>query len=105
MEKNLRESLLLESYKEMLTKKQSDILHLYIDCDVSLSEIADSLGSTRQAVYDVVKTAINQLEILESKLKKVENAELVRQSLALLDSCEGANVNKVKRNLEKILKN
>lgn len=105
MEKNLRESLLLESYKELLTKKQREIMRLYIDCDVSLSEIADSLGSTRQAVYDVVKTAINQLEVFESKLKKVENAELVRQSLALLDSCNGANVAKVKNNLEKILKN
>ena len=105
MEKNIRESLLLESYKELLTEKQREIMRLYVDCDVSLTEIADSIGSTRQAVYDVVKTAISQLEMFEGKLKKVENAVLVRQSLELLNSCRGANVTKVKANLEKILKN
>lgn len=105
MEKNIRESLLLESYKELLTEKQREIMRLYVDCDVSLSEIADSIGSSRQAVYDVVKTAVAQLESYERRLKKVESAALVRQSLDLLDSCSGANISKVKKNLEKILKN
>ena len=50
MEKNVKISLLLEIYGKLLTDRQSDIADLYYNQNLSLSEIADEIDITRQAV-------------------------------------------------------
>lgn len=52
MAKNLEVSFLLDFYGEMLTQKQHDFLVYYYDEDLSLSEIAENEGITRQGVRD-----------------------------------------------------
>ena len=48
MAKNLEIALLFDFYGDMLTDKQRDVVELYYDNDLSLSEIAENEGITRQ---------------------------------------------------------
>ena len=61
-------SYLLDFYGELLTQKQHDFLVYYYDEDLSLSEIAENEGITRQGVRDAIKRAESQLFDMESKL-------------------------------------
>ena len=68
---NLDISLLLDFYGEMLTFRQREMLELYYDDDLSLSEISEHAGITRQGVRDAVKRAEAQLFELEDKIGMV----------------------------------
>lgn len=52
----------------MLTKKQYNILNDYYNNDLSLTEIAENEGITRQAVNDNIKKGEQKLYTIESKL-------------------------------------
>ena len=69
MEKNVKISILLEIYGKLLTKKQYDVLNDYYNQDLGLSEIAENLKITRQAVRDNIQKAENNLYDFESKLR------------------------------------
>jgi predicted DNA-binding protein YlxM (UPF0122 family) len=66
--KNLHVTVLLDFYGEMLTQKQREVVELYYNEDLSLAEIAEHSGITRQGVRDSIKRAENQLLDCESKL-------------------------------------
>ena len=68
MAKNLEISLLFDFYGDMLTEKQRDVVELYYNDDLSLSEIAENEGITRQGVRDSIKRAEAQLREYEEKL-------------------------------------
>ncbi len=61
-------SLLLDYYESVLSKKQFDALDMYYNKDMSLSEIGESLGITRQGVYEILKRGEEKLFDLEEKL-------------------------------------
>lgn len=61
-------SVLLEFYGELLTDRQREILSYSIDDDLSLSEIAELTGITRQGVRDAIGKAESQLFFYEEKL-------------------------------------
>ena len=71
MAKNLDIIMLLDVYGDMLTVKQREFLDYYYNDDLSLSEIADNVGITRQGVRDSIKRAEAQLEEMEEKLALV----------------------------------
>ena len=54
MDKNVKIGMLLDIYGELLTDKQKDILDLYYNNNLSLAEIAEEVGITRQAVRDSI---------------------------------------------------
>ena len=60
--------LLFDYYGQFLTAKQRDVMHLYFENDYSLSEIAQVLGVSRQAVHDMIKKARKSLEECEERL-------------------------------------
>ena len=55
MEKDFEYVELFEIYKDLLTDKQRELFSSYYLLDLSLSEIADVEGGSRQSVYDAVK--------------------------------------------------
>lgn len=67
-EKNMNISFLLDFYGDVLDGKPRMILDLYYNEDLSLAEIAESEGMTRQGVRHVVKKAEQELLDLENKL-------------------------------------
>lgn len=71
-EKIVKISILYDYYGELLNDKQSSIIELYYNQDLSLSEISEIIGISRQGIYDVLKRAENKLYKYESKLKLVE---------------------------------
>lgn len=68
MAKNLEISFLLDFYGDMLTEKQREVIEYYYNDDLSLSEIADNEGITRQGVRDSIKRAETQLLEMEERL-------------------------------------
>jgi predicted DNA-binding protein YlxM (UPF0122 family) len=69
VDKDLEQCLLFDFYDELLTEKQRRIFRLYYHEDLSLGEIAELVGISRQGVYDILKRAKTQLVELEGKLK------------------------------------
>lgn len=83
-EQRMRLSKLFAMYGGLLTEKQFQCLSFYFDDDLSLSEIADEMEVSRQAVYDLLKRVEQTLEKYESKLgllDKKEEQELKLQSV------------------------
>ena len=68
MAKNLQIGYLLDIYGQLLTEKQRDAVELYYNEDLSLSEISEHLGITRQGVRDSIKRAENLLLDCEEKM-------------------------------------
>jgi predicted DNA-binding protein YlxM (UPF0122 family) len=86
--------LLKDFYGPLLTEKQQNVLNLHYENDLCLSEIADDMNSSRQAVYDMVKKAESQLEQYEQKLGLVDRFQLMRKHLEELSALlEGTEVN------------
>ena len=67
MAKNLDVIILFDIYGEMLTQKQQDFICYYYNDDLSLSEIAENEGITRQGAHDQIKRAEAKLLEWEEK--------------------------------------
>ena len=59
---------LLDFYGPLLTEHRREVLRLYCEEDLSLAEIAEQLGITRQGAGDALNKARNQLSDYEQKL-------------------------------------
>ncbi len=68
LEDATRINLLYDFYGNLLTKKQREYLELYYQHDLSLAEIADESGISRQGVHDLLKRAVRTLEQTEGCL-------------------------------------
>ena len=66
--KNLKISYLLDFYGNLFSDKQREILEMYYQEDMSLSEISESVGITRQGVYDNIKRCEKEIVSMETKL-------------------------------------
>lgn len=72
MEKIFEKNLLYDFYGELLTKHQQNIYEDAVYNDMSLSEIAEEQGISRQGVHDLIKRCDKILQDYESKLHLVE---------------------------------
>lgn len=88
MEKNVKLSILCQLYGKLLTKKQYEFLNDYYNNDLSLSEIAENNGITRQAVRDNIKKGEKKLFKYEEKLlfmkRTLNNEKKIQKVLAEL---------------------
>lgn len=88
-DKDLRISGLLDIYGEMLTDKQRDVIDLYYNQDLSLAEIAEHEGITRQGVRDNIKRGEVFLLEMEEKLHFYQKfLRLVSLSDTVRELCE-----------------
>jgi len=72
MDNVLRNTLLYDFYGDLLTEKQRDIYHMYFCEDMSLAEIGDRCGISRQAVNFSLKQTQKNFDAFEGVLKLVE---------------------------------
>lgn len=82
--KDMQISLLLDFYGDILSERKREMTGLYYNDDLSLSEIAEITGISRQGVRDAVKKSEAELLSLESKLGLAGRYEELRGSLARL---------------------
>lgn len=89
MAKNLDMIMLLDFYGEMLTQKQRDFVSYYYNDDLSLAEIAENAGITRQGVRDAIKRAESQLVEMEERVGFVARFEQVKAGLSEISKKAG----------------
>lgn len=65
-------SVLYDFYNTLLTEKQRDAIDLYYNDDLTMAEIADNLGISKQAVSNLIKAANNKLQTFEQDLRLAE---------------------------------
>ena len=82
-----RMTMLYDFYGELLTDRQKEFFDLYYNEDLSLSEIAENNGITRQGVRDVIVRAENTMQEVEDKTGIIRRFQSQRP---LLDSIETA---------------
>ena len=83
--KNLEISYLLDFYGDVLTEKQRDVMEQYYNDDLSLSEIADNFGITRQGVRDVIVRAEGIMQEVEDKTGLIRRFEQMRGHLKAIE--------------------
>ncbi len=76
-----RQSLLYDFYGELLTQRQKEVMELYNEENLSLAEIAEEFGISRQGVHDALHKAQKALEEYERKLGLVERFSATREAI------------------------
>lgn len=82
MEKKLEVSLLLDFYGQLLSDSGREMTNLYYNDDLSLAEIAEQCGITRQGVRDKIKRCEKQLFGYEEKLGLLARFQQLELGLA-----------------------
>lgn len=91
MERIVERNLLYDFYGELLTEHQRNIYEDAVFGDLSLSELAEDYGITRQGVHDLIKRCDKLLQTYEEKL------HLVEKFLQIKD--KATNINSLAENL------
>ena len=98
VDKNIKMSILCQIYGKLLTEKQYQVLDDYYNNDLSLSEIAENLNITRQAVRDNIKKGENKLFEYEEKLdvmkKTIDQEEKIAIILSEINKIESKSSDK-----------
>ncbi len=79
MEKIVEQAMLYDFYGELLNDHQKAIFEEYVLDNLSLSEIAEKQGISRQGVHDMIKRTDKALNEYESKLHLVRKFLAVRE--------------------------
>ena len=81
-DKTLQMTLLFDFFGDILTEKQREYFDLYYNEDLSLSEIAENVGITRQGVRDIILRAENILVDTERKTGIVRRFEEMQAAIS-----------------------
>lgn len=84
MPKDLKTVEYYDMYGSLLTEKQREAMEMYYYSDLSLTEIAEETGVTRQAAFNTIKNSEARLYELESSMKLIEKRKRVEVLLAYL---------------------
>jgi predicted DNA-binding protein YlxM (UPF0122 family) len=99
-EKNLRLVLLFDTYGALLTDEQKNMFDLYYNEDLSLAEIAESNGLSRQGVRYAIKHAEEALLNYEEKLGFSKKISVMHEKLSLaediISSLKSGQTNEIK---------
>ena len=91
-EEHLYRSMLLDYYGDLLTARQRECYDLHYNEDLSLSEIAEQFGISRQGAWDNIRRASDTMENLEEKTglihRRQETDCRLQRVFALLDRLE-----------------
>ena len=100
MDKIYERGLLFDFYGELLTEHQQKIYSEAVFNDMSLSELSEEEGISRQGIHDLIKRVDKQLEGYENKLKLVEKFKDIKKDVVkaqkLIDECKDIEADKAK---------
>ena len=81
-----RMTMLFDFYGELLTERQKEFFDLYYNEDLSLAEIAENAGISRQGVRDVIVRAEAAMQEVEDKTGIIKRFEAQRPHLEAIES-------------------
>ena len=84
-EKNMRLAFLLDFYSELLDEHTGNIMRAYYHDDLSLAEIAENEGITRQGVLDIIKRCKQTLFEYEDKLQLIKKITVLKEKTNSID--------------------
>ena len=88
LEERVQTAILIKYYGELLTEKQKNILSMYVDNNLSLAEVSEEIGISRQAVKDALDNALQTLKTTEDKLKFIQRDEKIKEYIENLSDKE-----------------
>ena len=92
-EKNLKLAYLLDFYGDVLDDHTRGVMKAYYDDDLSLSEIAEGEGISRQGVRHIIKKGEEQLSFLEDRLGLADHYEELEEAVKLIESIKSGITN------------
>ena len=84
MEKIFKQALLYDFYGELLTEHQRSIYEDAVYNDMSLGEIAQEYGISRQGVHDLIKRCDKILQEYEEKLQLVTKFTRAKDKVSMI---------------------
>ena len=107
MEKIVEQGLLYDFYGELLTDHQKQIYEAAVYNDMSLTEIAEEHGISKQGVHDLIKRCTNTLQGYEDKLHMIHRFEAIKDSAEkiLKETDERCGDEKLAHDLKQIASN
>ena len=106
MEEKIEQAYLYDFYGELLNEHQRRIYEDFVFNDLSLGEIANEEGISRQGVHDMIKRCNKTLEGYEEKLHLVEKFMFIKQKVheinLLLEDYEDQNEAELIRKVRKL---
>ena len=104
MDRLLRRTVLYDYYGDLLNDKQKRIVSCTVSEDMSLSEIGEREGISRQAASDLLKRADERLEEVEKALKVIKKTGDIRECLERIRREDiSENAEKELKRIEEIL--
>ena len=85
MKKIVEQGLLYDFYGELLTEHQKEIYEAAVYNDMSLTEIADENGISKQGVHDLIKRCTNTLQGYEDRLHMIRRFEAIKAEAQALE--------------------
>ena len=82
-DETLQKTMLFDFFGDLLTEKQQEYFDLYHNEDLSLSEIAERVGISKQGVHDMIIRAEKSLEDVEAKTGIIQKWRETRCDLEL----------------------
>lgn len=80
-----RMTMLYDFYGDLLTDRQREFFDLYYNDDLSLSEIAENYGISRQGVRDVIVRAEATMDEIEEKTHLIRRFHQSQKELLAID--------------------
>ena len=82
--KDLKYLSLFDAYAQLLTEHQREVCELYYMCDLSLTEIAEQKGISKQSVSDTLAKSRAALDEYEEKLHVIRTSQRIARTAELL---------------------
>ena len=102
-EKNLKLAYLLDFYGDVLDEHTRAAMKAYYDDDLSLSEIAEGVGISRQGVRHIIKKGEEQLTFLEERLGLAAHNEELESAIDIIESVKKQLTSKSLYNIDDII--
>ncbi|MBQ8160473.1 MAG: helix-turn-helix domain-containing protein [Clostridia bacterium] len=108
IEKKVELAWLMAFYQGVLTEKQREALSMHCEEDMSLSEIAEETGVSRQSVHNMLQHAADKLFSLESTLHMAKRFRFQQEGLEtclkLLEDPTSDHVQEARKTLETLIR-
>ncbi len=80
MKEIVEQGLLYDFYGELLTEHQRNVYEAAVYEDMSLTEIADEHGISKQGVHDLIKRCTRTMQSYEDRLHMIRRFEVIKEN-------------------------